>query len=413
MNTKKWFEAHFQHARVRVIAALNRKFSDIELADEAFSIACLKALSTWQTQGKPDDPVAWLIRVGSNASLDIKRKESSAFNYQNGLIEQQDQSLHTHSSIDVFDYDELRDDVLRLMFVCCHPQLNTESQLALSLKIIAGMSVGEIASAFVVKPTAMEQRITRAKRLVKKANIPFETPSVAQRSKRLKAVSLMLYLLFNEGWYATAGDAAIKTLLCDEAIRLARELLSLFPAQSELMSLLALFLFHYAKRHARLDDNQQLVALDEQTRSLWDQNMIAEGRSLMNKAMRHPALGSYQIQAAIAQVHVSAKQAADTNWVEIRRLYDHLLLLEPNPVISLNRAVVSAKIDGAQTALIEVDKLAQPLDSYRWFHTLKAGLLAELVLSEQAISSYEKALTLAPTEPEKVHILKKIAQLKS
>lgn len=254
MNIDKWFEAHFQQARVRVIAALNRKFADLELADEAFSIACIKALSTWQAEGKPDDPVAWLVRCGSNAGLDILRKKSSAIKYQNGLVEQYHQELHDDSHPVNFDYEELGDDVLRLMFVCCHPQLNTESQLALSLKIIVGMSIDEIASAFIVKPKTMEQRITRAKKLVNKAEIPFETPSIEDSHKRLKAVSLMLYLLFNEGWYATAGEGAVKTLLCEEAIRLARELLSLFPAQSELMSLLALFLFHYAKRHARLNE---------------------------------------------------------------------------------------------------------------------------------------------------------------
>jgi len=410
---EKWFEAHFHHARVRVIAALNRKFADLDLADEAFSIACIKALAVWQVQGKPDDPVAWLVRCGSNAGIDILRRESSAIKYQNGLVESQNQDIYSNPSLASFDDDELGDDVLRLMFVCCHPQLNTQSQLALSLKIIVGMSIEEIASAFIVKSKSMEQRITRAKKRVNKANIAFETPSIDERLKRLKAVSLMLYLLFNEGWYATAGEGVVKALLCEQAIRLARELLSLFPAQSELMSLLALFLFHYAKRHARLNDNGELVALDEQTRELWDQEMIAEGCSLMNKAMRHPALGAYQIQAAIAQVHVSAKHAADTNWLEIRRLYDHLLLLEPNPVISLNRAAVSAKIEGPYKALIEINKLAQVLDSYRWFHTLKAELLTLSERPEQAIKCYEKALKLAPTQLEITHIIKKMALLKN
>jgi len=413
LKIEQWFEAHFHHARVRVIAALNRKFADLDLADEAFSIACIKALAVWQVQGKPDDPVAWLVRCGSNAGIDILRRESSAIKYRNGLVESQNQDIHSNPGLTSFDDDELGDDVLRLMFVCCHPQLNTQSQLALSLKIIVGMSIEEIASAFIVKPKTIEQRITRAKKLVNKANIAFEIPCIDERLKRLKAVSLMLYLLFNEGWYATAGEGVVKALLCEEAIRLARELLSLFPAQSELMSLLALFLFHYAKRHARLNHNQELVALDEQERELWDQEMIAEGCSLMNKAMRHPALGSYQIQAAIAQVHVSAKHAADTHWVEIRRLYDHLLLLEPNPVISLNRAAVSAKIEGPVKALIEINKLAQVLDSYRWFHTLKAQLLTQAEQPEQAIKCYEKALKLTPTQLEITHIIKRMALLKT
>lgn len=412
INTQRWFEAHFHHVRPRVVAALVRRFADTDIADEAFSAACEKALLTWPERGHPDDPVAWLIRAGGNARLDAIRQETSANNYQGLLADQINNPSLSETNNDGINPDELGDDVLRLLFVCCHPDLSAEHQISLALKIVAGLTTAELASAFLLNPSAMERRLSRSKKVVKNANIPFETPSRPERHKRLSAVSLMLYLMFNEGWYATAGDIAYKSRLCEEAIRLVRELLSLFPASSELMGLFALFLLHYSKRHARLDKQQNLVTLEEQNRSLWDQDMILEADCLLQKASRHNTPGPYQIQAGIAQVHSRAKEARDTNWPEIRQLYDALLRFEPTPVIALNRAVVTARIEGAQAGLNELEKLSESLDSYRWLHTAKAGLLTELNLNEQAITSYERALQLNPTTLEERHISDKIASLK-
>lgn len=412
MDPSRWFEAHFHHVRPRVIAALSRRFGDLDIAEDAFATACMKAITSWPDHGRPDEPVAWLIRAGSNAVLDTKRREATAGKYRDSVITDIDEGRQIDTDKLNIDSDELRDDVLRLLFVCCHRDLSVENQLALALKVVAGMRVAEIAAAFLVKEKAMERRITRAKKVVRDAAVPFETPSPAERLQRLKSVSLMLYLLFNEGWYASAGETALKQPLCEEAIRLARELLHLFPAISELMGLLALMLFHYAKRKARLDNKQQLLSLDEQNRQLWDRAQIGEAQSLMQKAQRHRTPSPYQIQAAIAAVHAGAAHSRDTDWAEIRRLYDALLGFEPSPVIALNRAVATSRIDGPAVALLELDTLAAQLVDYRWFHSFTAGLLSELSKPAEAIAAFDRALALGPTEPERQHMLGKIEELK-
>lgn len=406
MTAHGWLEARFAAIRPKALAALTRQFRDVDLAEEAFAIASMRALKIWPKKGLPDDPFAWLLKVGRNAGLDIIRRNVHAASFE---IEPGVQADVEKKLVEALDRDGLRDDVLRLLFICCHPDLGRQDQLALALKIVAGMSVDEIARAFLVKPKTMEQRITRAKRAVAAADIPFETPDFAERARRFKAVSLMLYLLFNEGWSASSGDVQIKTPLCDEAIRLTRLLLDLFPGLSELMGLLALFLFQHSRRHARLDNAGDLIPLDDQNRTRWDREMIGEGKALLQKALRHSTPGPYQIQAAIAAVHADADQDDETDWAEIERLYEALYAIEPTPVIRLNQAAALAKVKGPKAALAFIDPLASDLQSYRWYHAARAAFLFDLKSYGEARKAYQQALLLRPTEPEKRFLARKIA----
>ncbi len=405
MTAHAWLEARFAAIRPKALAALTRQFRDVDLAEEALAIASMRALKAWQEKGLPDDPFAWLLKVGRNAALDIMRRNrcaatldaepSTPIDVEKNLIEELDQ-------------DGLRDDVLRLLFICCHPALGRQDQLALALKIVAGMSVDEIARAFLVKPKTMEQRITRAKRIIASASIPFEPPDLGERARRFKAVSLMLYLLFNEGWSASSGEVQIKTPLCDEAIRLARLLLDLFPGLSELMGLLALFLFQHSRRDSRLDRAGDLVPLEQQDRTKWDVLMIGEADALLQKARRHGTPGPYQIQAAIAAVHAEAHRDDETDWREIEWLYADLYAIEPTPVIRLNQAAALAKTTGPDAALAMIEPLAPNLKTYRWFHAARAAFLFDLQDFEEAKAAYQRALLLQPTEPEKRFLIGRI-----
>lgn len=418
MSVHGWLEARFSAIRPKALAALTRQFRDVDLAEEAFAIASIRALKAWPEQGLPDDPFAWLLKVGRNAGLDIirKNKRTTLFDIQPDMRVEAGAHDEPGAQIGVekkliehLDQAGLRDDVLRLLFICCHPDLGQQDQLALALKIVAGMSVDEIARAFLVKTKTMEQRITRAKRTVATADIPFETPDLGERARRFKAVSLMLYLLFNEGWSASSGDAQIKKPLCSEAIRLARLLLDLFPGLSELMGLLALFLFQHSRHQARLDDDGDLVPLEQQDRSRWDLEMINEGKALLQKAFRHGNPGPYQIQAAIAAVHAEADRDQETDWAEIERLYEALYIIQPTPVIRLNQAAALAKVKGPSAALSMIDPLASELQSYRWYHAARAAFLYDLEAYGEARAAYQQALLLRPTAPEKRFLLAKIA----
>lgn len=405
MTKYAWLQARFGSIRPQALAALTRQFRDVELAEEAFANACERALKTWPTKGQPDDPLAWLLKVGRNAGIDIIRKNTRTNTLQ--PITEDTADVETFYA-EQLDNDGLRDDVLRLLFICCHPSLAPQDQLAIALKIVVGMSVDEIARAFLVKPKTMEQRITRAKKAVSKADTPFETPDINERTDRLRAVSLMLYLLFNEGWSASSGDVHIKVPLCDEAIRLTRLLLGLFPGIGELMGLLVLFLFQHSRRNARLDAQGNLVPLDEQDRTLWDSSMIAEARALLEKALRRGPFGPFQIQAAIASVHGLAKRPEDTDWAEIVKLYGALNAIEPTPVIRLNQAVALEKIKGPEAALSMLEPLKDELENYRWYHTACAAFLYDLDRFAEAKSAFERALLLQLTAAERRILLEKI-----
>lgn len=402
MPENKWLTSRFNQVRPKAIGALNRYFRDIDLAEEAFSISCTKALSHWPENGLPDDPLAWLLTVGRNAGRDIIRK--------NARLESLDARQEEFASLQLTEEEPIgiRDDVLRLMFICCHPELSPQDQSALALKIVAGLSLSEIASAFLIKPKTMEQRIRRAKKTISDANIPFETPSLIERNARLKSVMLMLYLLFNEGWSASSGEISIKTTVCNEAIRLTRTLLELFPSIAELMGLLALFLYQHSRRDARVDQTGDLLPLEEQNRTLWDKSMIKEANALMEKSIRHATPGAYQIQAAIAGVHTRSQSDQKTDWEEIEKLYDALYMLEPTPVVKLNHAAAIAKTKGPQTALETLRPLSEDLSSYKWFHAMTASLYLEIEDFAAAKAAYMKVLSLNPLAAEARYAEEKI-----
>ncbi|MDU8946631.1 RNA polymerase sigma factor [Ovoidimarina sediminis] len=403
-----WLEASFATHRPRAIAALTRVFRDIDLAEEAFSEACLKALEDWPKRGLPRDPFAWLLTVGRNAGLDRLRKAAR----RAAILDANKDILDMTGDAPPPDPDALRDDVLRLLFICCHPALTRQDQLALALKVVAGLTVGEIARAFLVKPKTMEQRLTRAKKTVAATPVPFETPAPAERARRLGEVGLMVYLMFNEGWSGSEGTVQIRPALCDEAIRLARLLLELFPGVSEQAALLALLLFQHARAPARIDEEGGLVALEDQDRTLWNRAMIHEGLSLLQKAERSGANGPYRVQAAIAAQHAVAHTAADTDWAQIEALYSTLYAMQPTPVIRLNLLAARARTEGPDVALHEMEALATDLSGYRWFHTMRGALLLETGDPESARAAFEAALDLGPTGPERAAIREKIALCK-
>lgn len=404
-GNQHWLEARFADIRPKAVAALTRQFRDLELAEEVFSVACLKAIQNWPDRGVPDDPFAWLLVAGRNAGLDIIRKNNRRANAD---VTPSPPAEVPADQEEWTDHAGLRDDVLRLLFICCHPDLAPQDQLALALKIVAGLRVEEIAGAFLVKPKTMEQRITRAKKTVAAAEVPFEAPGLVERGRRLRAVSLMLYLLFNEGWSASSGDTHLRTDLCEEAIRLARLLFDLFPAMSELMGLLALFLFQHSRRDARLDQEGHLVTLEDQDRTLWDHAMIGEAQLLLDKSLRNGSTGPYQIQAAIASIHARAAKPPETDWREIERLYAALETMQPTPVVRLNRAAAVAMVDGPQAALEMLDSIGSELENYRWFHAARASFLFDLKDHSAARAAYQKTLLLQPTEAERRFLLDRI-----
>jgi RNA polymerase sigma-70 factor (ECF subfamily) len=398
-----WLDAALTSARPQALGALLRYFRNLDRAEEAFQEACLRALRNWPVNGPPRDPAAWLIFVGRNAALDQVRRQSSEEPLPDEeLISDRDDA--EEALAERLDSSHYRDDVLRLLFICCHPELPATQQIALALRIVSGLSVKEIARAFLVGESAMEQRITRAKRRVAGAKVPFETPGAVERSERVAAVAAMIYLLFNEGYSASGGEAHIRVPLCEEAIRLARLLLGLFPAEPEIMGLMALLLLQHARARARLDAEGCIVLMEDQDRSLWNRTMMAEGLVLVEKALRHRQPGAYQVQAAIAGVHAQAARFEDTDWAEIERLYAVLEVFQPSPVVTLNRAVAVAKARGPGDALAMIEPLAEPLAGYFHFFGVKGALLLELDRAEEARVAFDRAIALAHTPAEAAHI---------
>jgi RNA polymerase sigma-70 factor (ECF subfamily) len=299
--------------------------------------------------------------------------------------------------------------VLRLLFICCHPQLPATQQIALALRIVSGLSVRQIARAFLVSEEAMEQRITRAKARIAKAETPFEAPSAADRGERLAAVAAMVYLVFNEGY--SAGEAQARAQLCEEAIRLARLLLRLFPAEPEIMGLAALMLLQHARAAARFDAAGQIVLMEDQDRSLWDRKRITEGLALIDKAMRHRRPGPYQVQAAIAALHARAARFEDTDWAGVERLYATLERLQPSPVVTLNRAAALAKVTGPAAALAMIEPLGERLAGYFYFHGARGALLLQLDRPAEAREAFDQAIALAGSATEAAHIRQQLDRL--
>jgi RNA polymerase sigma-70 factor (ECF subfamily) len=397
-------------ARPQAVAALLRNFRDLDMAEDAFQEACVRALKTWPVNGPPRDPAAWLIFVGRNVALDVlrrKRKED-VLPSEDAISNTEDAEGEMAQHLDDANY---RDDILRLLFVCCDPVLPSNQQIALALRIVSGLTVKEIARAFLVSEAAMEQRITRAKRRVGQSQIPFETPGAVERSERLAAVATVIYLIFNEGYSASGGDAHVRAPLCEEAIRLARLLLRLFAGEPEIMGLTALLLLQHARSKARLDGDGTIVVLEDQDRRRWDRNLIAEGLVLIDKAVRHQRPGPYQVQAAIAALHAQAHRAEDTDWAQIDLLYGTLERMQPSPVVTLNRAVAVAKVRGADAALSMIEPLAEPLSGYFYFHGLRGAFLMQLGRHDEARVAFDHAIARANTATEAAHIRAQIDRL--
>jgi RNA polymerase sigma-70 factor (ECF subfamily) len=407
-----WIDLALRAARPRAVGALLRYFGNLDAAEEAFQEACLAALTKWPENGPPRDVAAWLIFVGRNAALDgvRRRARERPLPAEAALSDTGDRESALAADLDDADY---RDDVLRLLFVCCHPELPSTQQIALALRVVSGLTVKEIARALLVGETAMEQRLTRAKARIAAADIPFATPDPDERAARLRTVAAMIYLVFNEGYSATGREAEGRAPLCAEAIRLARLLLRLYPDEPEMMGLLALLLLQHARADARLDADGAIVLLEDQDRARWDRRAIAEGLALLEKAMRHRRPGPYQVQAAIAAMHDRATTAAATDWAEIDTLYAALERLTPSPVVTLNRAVAVAKLRGAADALALIEPLAPKLSGYFHFFGVRGALLADLGRRDEARAAFDRAIALANTAAEAAHIRMHLDRLRT
>ncbi len=408
MSDLAWISATLATARPQAVGALLRYFRDLDTAEEAYQEAALRALKSWPDNGPPRDPAAWLILVGRNAALDGVRqaRKQDPLPADDVISDLDDAETPLAERLDSSHY---RDDVLRLLFICCHPELPATQQIALALRVVSGLSVRQIARAFLIGEAAMEQRITRAKARVARAGVPFEAPGPAERAARLAAVAAVVYLVFNEGY--SAGNDETRASLGEEAIRLARLLLRLFQTEPEIMGLTALMLLQQARLAARFDEDGQTILLDDQDRGKWNAKLINEGLALIDKAMRHNRPGPYQIQAAIAATHARARCAQDTDWAQIDHLYTALERMQPSPVVTLNHAVATAKLQGPEAGLAMISPLEQPLSGYFHYYGLRGAFLLQLGRNAEARAAFDHAISLANTPAEAAHIRRHLDRL--
>ena len=397
----------------RIVATLIRSFGDFDIAEEAAQEAFTAAVDQWPASGVPDSPSAWIIQTARHKAIDRIRRQTrfqeKVESYAaSGLI----QTVHEPN----YDTDEIPDDRLRLIFTCCHPALAPEAQVALTLRTLGGLETDEIARAFLLPSSTMAQRLVRAKRKIRDAGIPYSVPDTNELPARLDAVLTVIYLIFNEGYAPTQGNVIVRTDLCAEAIRLARLVRTLMaPAPpAEATALLALMLLHDSRRDARLDACGDIVVLDEQDRRRWHQAQIAEALPLVEEALRE-GLGPFALQAAIAAQHCQAERAEDTDWTQIVRLYDLLELLQPSPVVSLNRAVAVAMRDGAGAGLELIDALASSgeLDEYHLLHAARADLLRRVGSPTEAGKSYRRALALVTNDGERRFLENRLREMQA
>jgi RNA polymerase sigma-70 factor (ECF subfamily) len=388
-------ERVFREEFGRAVAVLVRSFGDIDIAEEAVQDAFTVAVQRWPETGLPPSPAGWIITTARRRAIDRLRSDTAR-------NDRHAKAALMHAEGTPIDEGPVRDDRLRLIFTCCHPALAEDVQVALTLRLLGGLSTPEIAHAFLVPEATMAQRIVRAKNKIRDAHIPYRVPPSTELAGRLSAVLAVVYLIFNEGYVASSGERLGRSDLCAEAIRLGRILTELMPDEPEVLGLLALMLLVHSRQRARTTPDGDLVLLDDQDRSTWDRALIAEGQAIVRTCLRRNQPGPYQIQAAISAVHSDALDAAGTDWGQILQLYDQLLAVMPTPVVALNRAVALAEVRGAALALESVDTLS--LSDYYLFHAVRADLLSRVGRNAEARKAYETAIALTANAVERAFL---------
>jgi RNA polymerase sigma-70 factor (ECF subfamily) len=403
-------EAVFRAESGRIVAGLIRVSRSFDLAEEAMQDAFAAAIVSWQAGGVPDNPAAWITAAARRKLIDYARREQTRRNNEDQLLYE---SLYRSSAIDVEMSRPFDDDRLSLIFTCCHPAINMEAQVALTLRTLGGLTTSEIARAFLLPEPTLAQRLVRAQRKIQQARIPYQVPDAGSLPERLSAVQAVLYLIFNEGYSASSGDSLVRRELCAEAIRLARTLVELMPENPESMALLALMLLHDSRRDTRSSADGQLVPLEEQDRSLWHQAQIAEGIQLVERALGRRNAGPYQLQAAIAAVHAEARTAGETDWKQIAALYNLLRAGQPSAIVSLNHAVAVAMGESLERGLALIDDLGSSgeLDSYHLYHAARADLLRRMGRDREALESYHHGLELTTNAVELRYLRRRISEL--